>query len=172
MFGLVAVLLLLLPVVELYLIVQVAQGIGALEALGLLVLVGVVGVWLVRLEGVGVLARMQAELQSGQVPTTSLLDGALILAAGVLLVVPGFLTDVAGVLFLLPPTRALARRLLVRRYRSRIRRGVVAAPGRARRFGQVIVVDGAATGRRPPGRPEGPRQPPEIGVTHPPADPG
>jgi UPF0716 protein FxsA len=151
MLGVLALLLLLLPVVELYLIVQVAQGIGTLETVALLILIAVVGVWLVRLEGLGVLARMQSELDTGQVPTTTLLDGALILAAGVLLVVPGFVTDVVGVLLLLPPTRALVRRLLARRYRSRIRSGVVAGPGRFRRFGQVIVVDGTATERQRPG---------------------
>lgn len=151
MVGVLALLFLVLPVVELYLIVQVAQGIGTLETVGLLILIGVVGVWVVKLEGLGVLARVQSELDSGQVPTASLLDGGLILAAGVLLVVPGFLTDVVGALLLLPPTRALVRRLLVRRYRSRVRGGLAVGPGRFRRVGRVIVVDGAPSERRAPG---------------------
>ena len=150
---LLALLLVVLPIVELYVIVQVAQGIGVLETIGLLVLVALLGIWVVRVQGLGVLARMQRELSEGKVPT-SLLDGVLILVAGVLLVAPGFVTDIVGVVLLVPPTRALVRRLLVRRYRNRVRSGVAVRTGRFARFGSVIVVDGEATSRpgdEPPG---------------------
>lgn len=145
MFGVLALLFIVLPIVELYVIVQVAQGIGVLETVGLLVLIALLGAWLVRFQGLGVLARAQRELDAGQVPTTSLLDGLLILVAGVLLVAPGFVTDVLGVLLIVPPTRVLLRSLLVRRYRQRIRAGSTPRVTRFGRFGQVIVVEGQTT---------------------------
>ncbi|MPY96071.1 MAG: FxsA family protein [Acidimicrobiia bacterium] len=163
MLPLLALLFIVLPVVELYLIVQVAQSVGVLETVGLLILIAVVGAWVVRFQGLGVLARMQQELNAGKVPT-SLLDGVMILAAGALLVAPGFVTDVFGVLLLLPPTRALFRKALVRRYRNRVRSGVATRPGRFGRFGQVIVVEGRAGHRAPgAGEPGEPGHPPPEG---------
>ena len=120
MFGLLALLFLLIPVAELVLIVRVGSEIGALNTIGLLVLISLLGAWLVRREGLSVFSRAQRELDAGRVPTTSLVDGLLILAAGALLLTPGFLTDIVGVLLLLPPVRVVVRRFLAARYRKRV----------------------------------------------------
>jgi UPF0716 protein FxsA len=103
-------LFLVVPFVELYVLIQVGQEIGALPTIALLVLVSVVGAWLVKREGIGVLRRAQARVNAGEVPGVELIDGILIMLAGALLLTPGFVTDVAGILLLLPPVRAVLRR--------------------------------------------------------------
>lgn len=125
MFGVLALLFLVVPIAELYVIVQVAQGIGTLTTIALLVVVSVAGAWLCKREGLGLLARIQAELQAGKVPTRSVLDGFLVLLGGALLLTPGFLTDVTGLLLLVPPVRAVVRAMLLRRFTARARRAVV-----------------------------------------------
>ena len=110
-------LLILWPIVEIAVFVQVAHWIGVLDALGLLVLVSLAGVWIVKQQGVGTLARMRAELDAGRVPTSHMVDGVLLLIAGFLLIVPGFVTDVVGLLLLLPPVRRLVRARWARRFR-------------------------------------------------------
>jgi UPF0716 protein FxsA len=108
------VLFLVLPIAELYVIVQVASGVGVLNTIGLLILVSVVGAWLCRREGMSVLGRLRAALDRYELPHRELVDGALVLFAGALLLTPGFLTDVLGVLLLLPPTRVVVRRAVLR----------------------------------------------------------
>ena len=103
------VLFLVLPVAELAVILQVAGGIGVPETVLLLIAVSVVGGWLCKREGVGVLRRIQQGLGRRELPTKELADGGLILLAGALLVTPGVLTDLLGILLLLPPTRAVFR---------------------------------------------------------------
>ncbi len=115
------VLLIGVPILELYVIVRVAVGIGTLETIGLLILVSVVGAWLVRREGLGVLARTRQRLARGQVPGNELVDGLLILVAGSLMLTPGFLTDALGLVLLVPPTRIAVRSVLVRKLRNRVR---------------------------------------------------
>lgn len=114
------VLFLVLPIAELYVLVQVAQEVGVLTSLALLVVVSFVGAWLVKREGLGLLLRIRSELAAGRLPTNQLVDGFLVLFAGALLLTPGFLTDGVGLLLLLPPTRAMVRLALLRRFRSRL----------------------------------------------------
>jgi UPF0716 protein FxsA len=102
-------------VVEISVIIQVGQWIGFLNTVGLLLLVSLVGAWLVKRQGLGVLARIREQRSAGRIPATEAFDGALILVAGVLLVIPGFVTDALGLLLLIPPVRAVARRLVSRR---------------------------------------------------------
>jgi UPF0716 protein FxsA len=116
MFPLILVLFLVVPIVELYVIVQVAGGIGVLETLGLLIVVSIVGAWLVKTQGIGLIRRVQTKLAAGQMPGKELVDGALILFAGALMLTPGFVTDTAGLLLLLPPTRAIVRTFLMKRF--------------------------------------------------------
>lgn len=116
MFPLILVLFLVVPIVELYVIVQVAGGIGVLETLGLLIVVSIVGAWLVKAQGVGLIRRVQGKLASGEMPGKELVDGALILFAGALMLTPGFVTDTVGLLLLLPPTRAIVRTFLMKRF--------------------------------------------------------
>lgn len=120
MFGLLVLLFLAFPVVELYVIVQVAHGIGVLDTFALLVLVSIVGAWLVKFAGIGVLRRIGDELAQGRLPANELVDGFLVLFAGALLLTPGFVTDLVAILLLLPPTRAVVRIALLRRFRGRL----------------------------------------------------
>lgn len=119
-----------LPIAELAVIVQVAGGIGIPETIGLLILVSVAGAWLCKREGLGVLRRIQASLDRHQLPTRELADGGLILLAGALLVTPGFLTDVLGILLLLPPTRAVCRAAVLAVLARRAHVTVVSGTGR------------------------------------------
>lgn len=120
MFGLLVLLFLVVPIVELYIIVQVASGIGVLETIGLLILVSIAGAWLVRAQGLGVLARVQAQLAQGKLPAREMVDGMLILFAGALMLTPGFMTDAFGLLLLLPPSRAVVRTILIHRFQNRV----------------------------------------------------
>lgn len=105
---------LLLPVLEIYLIIQVGELIGGWETLGLLVLGVVLGSWIVRREGRRAWRALNAAVRTGVMPERSLADAGLVLAGGVLLIIPGFVTDVIGLLFVLPFTRPLVRGLAAR----------------------------------------------------------
>ena len=104
------VLLLAVPIVELWVIIQVGQEIGALSTIAVLVLISVVGAALLKQQGMATWARLQTTLARGQMPAREVSDGALILFGGALLLTPGFLTDCVGLLLLFPPTRALVKR--------------------------------------------------------------
>ena len=110
----------LVPIVELAVIIQVGQTLGVLETLLLMVVVSIVGAWLVKHEGIGVWRRAQRQLEMGAVPGRELVDGTLIMFAGVLLLTPGFVSDCIGILLLLPPVRAGLRGLVIRRLRRRV----------------------------------------------------
>jgi UPF0716 protein FxsA len=121
--GLLLLLFILVPLVEIYVIIQVGQAIGALWTILLLIADSVVGVRLLSWQGRSAWRRFQEALAAGRMPHTEILDGAMIIVGGTLLLTPGFITDAVGLLLLLPPTRALIRRALVRSIR---RRGAVA----------------------------------------------
>jgi UPF0716 protein FxsA len=122
-----ALLFIVVPFLELYLLIQIGQTIGSLPTIGLVVLMGIVGAALAKSQGLAALRRIHEEMGQGRIPTTAILDGVLIIAASILLITPGVLTDVVGVLLLLPPTRAVARVALVRWAQKHVR--VVAHPG-------------------------------------------
>lgn len=106
---LIFLLLLAMPVVELAVIVQVAEEIGVLETLALLVAISIAGAWLLKQQGLAMWRSLQATMARGEVPTKEATDGAVIVFGGALLLTPGFVTDVFGLLLLLPPTRALVK---------------------------------------------------------------
>jgi UPF0716 protein FxsA len=122
-----------LPIVEIYVIIQVGQAIGALPTVILLVLESLLGAWLVKHEGTRAWRALTATLSSGQLPGRQLADAALVLVGGTLLLTPGFVSDVVGFFFVLPFTRPIARRALLwlaaRRLASRARRGYAASRG-------------------------------------------
>jgi UPF0716 protein FxsA len=115
----IALLAVLLPLLELYVIVVVATQIGVLNTIALLILVSMVGGWLVKREGLSVLRRLQRTVDAGEVPHREVVDGFLLLIAGLLLMVPGFVTDIPGLLLLLPPVRAGLRVALLRSFKKR-----------------------------------------------------
>jgi UPF0716 protein FxsA len=104
-----------MPLIELFVIIKVGSAIGALDTIALLIAVSVIGAWVVKRQGIQVVRRMQKQLEARQMPTRELIDGALVLFAGVLLIAPGFVSDVLGILLLLPPVRALVRGVVMRR---------------------------------------------------------
>jgi UPF0716 protein FxsA len=119
-FAVLALLFVVLPFVELYVIVQVAHVMGVLPTLAILLLVSIGGAWLVKREGFSVIRRAQARMNEGRVPGRELVDGMLILFAGVLLLTPGFITDAVGILLLLPPVRAGVRFAALRYLSKRV----------------------------------------------------
>lgn len=108
------------PLVELALIIRVGAEIGVLNTVGLLILSSVVGGWLMKREGLGVLRRIQGSVAAGRVPGAELVDALLILFGGALMLAPGFLTDLTGMALLLPPVRAVVRGVLRRRFATRV----------------------------------------------------
>jgi len=113
-------LIILWPVAELFVAIKVAEVIGVLLTVLALIAGWPLGIWLVRAEGRGALRRLSAAVAAGRPPGREVLDGTLVLVGGLLLIVPGFITDVLGLALLLPPGRAAARRGIVRNFRSRI----------------------------------------------------
>lgn len=107
---LIVVLLIAVPIVELWVIVQVAGEIGVLNTIGALFAISVLGAWLLKQQGLATWARLQTTLARGEMPTKEITDGALILFGGALLLTPGFMTDVVGLILLFPPTRAIVKR--------------------------------------------------------------
>jgi UPF0716 protein FxsA len=137
-------LFILVPLVEIYVIIQVGQAIGAWWTLLLLVLDSILGSWLIRHEGSRAWRALREALDRGRMPAREIADGALILIGGTLMLAPGFVTDAFGILMILPFTRPLFRRLLTGVVANRL--VVFGAPGSP----------GAGTARRPGPDPEGP----------------
>jgi UPF0716 protein FxsA len=117
---LLVVLFILLPIAEIYVIIQVGQAIGILPTLALLILDGFVGAALARSQGRAAWERFNRALAEGRVPARETFDGAMIIFGGALLLTPGFITDVVGFCLLIPPTRALVRGLVARLARRRV----------------------------------------------------
>jgi UPF0716 protein FxsA len=136
---LLVLLFLAVPVAELAVILTVANTAGVVNTIGLLIVVSVVGGWLAKREGVGVYRRVQAALNRGELPNREVTDGFLILLAGALMITPGFLTDCLALLLLFPPSRAVARGVLM---------SAVAKRGRVAVVGAGRSAWGGATGRR------------------------
>jgi UPF0716 protein FxsA len=113
--GLLLVLLfIVVPIAELYVIIQVGELIGVWPTLLLLLIDAVGGAWLLKHEGRSAWRRFNQALAERRMPGKEVADGFLIILGGALLIAPGFITDIFGILLLVPPTRALARRLLTR----------------------------------------------------------
>src|SRR6266498_4009732 len=144
------VLFLLVPLAELAVIIAVGKSIGVLATLLLLLVFSVSGAWLAKREGLAAWRRFQLAMAEGRVPTTDVADGAMVLAAGALLLVPGFLTDLLGLVLLLPPARAFARRWVP-----------ALARRRASRRARVSVSDSSPSTKVTWGRPELEDRPPD-----------
>ena len=115
-----ALVFIVVPVLELVILLRLGQAVGFLPTLGLVLATGFAGAALARAEGLRVLFQLQRELASGRMPGQALLDGISILLGGVLLLTPGILTDLAGIVLLLPPSR----RWIQRRVRGRLEAGL------------------------------------------------
>lgn len=114
------VLLTVVPLIEIALLFRVARWLRPGPTVALVLLTGVLGAYLARRAGIKALSRIQAELARGIMPAGELLNGALVLAAGLLLVTPGILTDLLGFGLLIAPIRSRAQRRLVEAFKKRI----------------------------------------------------
>jgi UPF0716 protein FxsA len=119
MVGVLILLFLVVPLAELYVIIQVGQALGALNTIALLIVISAVGAWLAKREGLSVWRRFQRQVESGAVPGKEIADGVMILFAAALLMSPGFLTDLLGIALLLPPVRAVVRGVFMRQAAKR-----------------------------------------------------
>jgi UPF0716 protein FxsA len=139
----VALLLLILwPIAELFVAIKVAEAIGVLLTV-ILVLAGwPIGMWLARTEGRAAWRRLSAAVAAGRPPGREVIDGALVLVGAIFLIVPGFITDALGLVLLLAPTRSLAREAIARNFQSRL---VVAATRFSRTPRSGYDVDSTAT---------------------------
>jgi UPF0716 protein FxsA len=115
-----ALLFLLVPVAELYVIYQVGDAIGVLWTFLLLAADSLLGSLLLKSQGRAVWLRFNDNLAQGRMPHREVIDGVLVIFGGAFLITPGFLTDVVGLTLLVPPTRAVVRRFLVRRLGRRV----------------------------------------------------
>ena len=131
----------LVPMVELAILIEVGRRIGAGTTIAFLILSGIVGAVLARHEGLRTLRHIQEDLAAGRLPTDRLIDGLLILAAGILLITPGLLTDAVGYMLLMPPIRRLVRNHLKKRFQAKL---VVMHPGSFRPFPDDDLIDGEA----------------------------
>ena len=95
----------IIPIIEIFLLIEIGSMFGALTAVTLVILTGFLGAFLARMQGLQTLYRIQESLREGRMPTGELLDTLLIVIAGLVLLTPGFLTDSAGFLLLIPATR-------------------------------------------------------------------
>ena len=125
MLGYLILLFTVVPIVELALLIKVGQYIGVGYTLGIVVITGVVGAYLARLQGFLTLRRIQEDINQGRMPTDRLFDGVLILCSGILLLTPGFITDIIGFMGLIPFTRNLFKRWLKRKIKDMISHGRV-----------------------------------------------
>jgi UPF0716 protein FxsA len=105
----------LIPIAEIYVLVRVGEYIGALNTVAIVVLTGIVGATLARIQGMHTLYKIRTSLEQRKIPSRELLDALLIFAAGILLLAPGFITDTAGIVLLIPIGRAVVRKRLLRR---------------------------------------------------------
>ena len=136
------------PIVEIYVIVQVGSAIGALPTILLLLIESLIGGWLVKREGKRAWAALRTTVSTGRMPAKELADAALVLVGGTLLLTPGFVTDVFGFFFVLPFTRPLARRLLTAAIARRAATRLDSSFGPSSRGGRQTYRRG--TGQAPP----------------------
>jgi UPF0716 protein FxsA len=144
------VLFIVVPIAELAVLIQIGQEIGVWWTIALLVADAVLGSMLARSQGRATWFRFNEALRAGRPPAREVMDGALVLFGGALLVTPGFLTDILGLVLLLPPTRAFVRAVLVRRFAGRMvaSMGAPRTPGQTRPR-QAFDVEGTAVDSDP-----------------------
>ncbi len=158
MLGKLLLLFTVIPVVELYLLITLGQVMGAGATVALVLGTGLVGAWLAKREGARVLSNWQGAVARGEIPKEGVVSSVLVLVGGVLLVTPGVVTDVTGLLLLWPLTRRLAANVVRKRLEQRFAvQGFVADPsmfvGMGRPEGTVIDVDVVESSAQEPEEP-------------------
>lgn len=110
-----------IPVVELYILIEVGKKIGSLTTIGIIILTGILGTYLIKSQGFIILRKIQNDLNEGIMPGDSLIQGAIILLGGVLLLTPGFITDITGFIFLIPAGRKIVKKYLWKWLKGKIK---------------------------------------------------
>jgi UPF0716 protein FxsA len=150
--ALLVLIFILVPIAELYVIIKVGEAIGLIPTLILLVADAVLGSMLWRQQGRAAWIRFNRALAENRLPHKEVFDGVLIIMGGALLITPGFLTDIIGLILLIPPTRAIVRAFFSRRVRRRLAMG-----------GGATMWTFGGRARRPPREPPGPGAPAPSG---------
>ncbi|MEA2086945.1 MAG: FxsA family protein [Candidatus Caldatribacteriota bacterium] len=117
------ILFVIVPVTELYILIEVGKKIGSLTTIGIIILTGIIGAYLVKSQGFMILRKIQNDLNEGIMPGDSLIQGAIILAGGILLLTPGFVTDIVGFIFLVPVSRNIVKKYLLKWLKGKIKEG-------------------------------------------------
>ena len=125
MFGRLLILFVFLPMIELYLLIMLGARIGPMPTIGLIVLTGIIGATLARQQGLSTLSKIQNELRQGRAPTQELIEGAMIVVGGLVLLTPGILTDLFGFAMMVPGIR----RSFVKQFKVRIPQGFTTSSG-------------------------------------------
>ena len=122
-FTKILILFVIVPVTELYILIEVGKKIGSLSIIGIIILTGIIGAYLVKSQGFMILRKIQNDLNEGIMPGDSLIQGAIILAGGILLLTPGFVTDIVGFIFLIPVSRNIVKKYLLKWLQGKIKEG-------------------------------------------------
>lgn len=119
------ILFVIIPVTELYILIEVGKRIGSLTTISIIIFTGILGAYLVKNQGFMILKKIQNDLNDGIMPGDSLIQGAIILAGGILLLTPGFVTDTVGFIFLIPVSRNVIKKYLLKWLKGKIEEGNV-----------------------------------------------
>ena len=122
-FNKLLILFVIVPVTELYILIEVGKKIGSLTTIGIIILTGIIGAYLVKGQGFMILKKIQNDLNEGVIPGDSLIQGAIILAGGIFLLTPGFVTDIIGFIFLIPVSRRVVKKYLLKWLKGKIKEG-------------------------------------------------
>lgn len=134
MFWILILLFTVFPILELVAIIKVGQSLGIFNTVTLILTISILGGYLSRLQGFLILQKIQNNLQRGILPTAEMLDGLLVFCAGILLLIPGFISDIFGLILLFPATRWLVKKLLRLKMQSMLKNGQVITVNRVNRF--------------------------------------
>ena len=117
------ILFVIIPVTELYILIEVGKRIGSLTTISIIIFTGILGAYLVKNQGFMILRKIQHDLNEEIMPGDSLIQGAIILAGGILLLTPGFVTDILGFIFLTPASRNIVKKYLLKWLKGKIKEG-------------------------------------------------
>ena len=116
-------LFIIVPVAELYILIEVGKRIGSITTIGIIILTGIFGAYLVKNQGFTILRKIKNDLNAGIMPGDSLIQGVIILVGGILLLTPGFFTDILGLIFLIPLSRNVVKKYLLKWLKGKISEG-------------------------------------------------
>jgi UPF0716 protein FxsA len=123
MFGKLLILFTVVPVVELYILVKVGKEIGTMNTVGLVIITGIAGASFAKSQGAQIIYKIRTALNQGQMPGTELMHGAMVLAGGIMLLTPGFLTDLVGLSMLIPFTRKFYADMTMNYFKKKFQSG-------------------------------------------------